>query len=306
MALKINKGGKLGKYFYLKDKVEYGPVELIELLEVVDKDTLVYFEGISWTEAKNIDELKKYFITEEKVVERVVEKEIFTNDSKFNSYGESKNLVVIIFTLIISCLVYLVIVYSNKVKRDGIEAQKKAERDSLKTLNDKFLAEELKRKQDSLLNASSAILDSAKLIKLDIDYKLGADKAKSLITQLFSQFSSHNASIEPFFSDTVETFNSSLHIANHDLAQELSAIYDNNNNLIESYQLIDSTLKYDGLDNQLGVFSFDFYYKVQDNSIEQSEKNELISASIKIKPDFKIIYYQITNRQNADLLGVTN
>lgn len=38
-----------------------GPFTLSELLEKIDSDTLVYREGIEWTNAKDIDELKKFF-----------------------------------------------------------------------------------------------------------------------------------------------------------------------------------------------------------------------------------------------------
>ena len=42
MSIKINKGGDLGKYFYSKDDVIYGPIKLDELLQRVDENTLVF------------------------------------------------------------------------------------------------------------------------------------------------------------------------------------------------------------------------------------------------------------------------
>lgn len=66
MALNINKGSKLGKYFYQKDTITYGPITVDELLEVVDGNTLVYYEGISWAKAKDVPELSKFFRTEYK------------------------------------------------------------------------------------------------------------------------------------------------------------------------------------------------------------------------------------------------
>lgn len=45
MAIKINKGGDLGKYFYIKNDVTYGPIKLDELLLRVDEDTLVFYDG---------------------------------------------------------------------------------------------------------------------------------------------------------------------------------------------------------------------------------------------------------------------
>ena len=74
MALNFNKGGKSGKYFYLDEEgVDYGPFEISELLEKIDRDTLVYFKGINWTKASEIPELKRYFPEEVKVVEKVIE-----------------------------------------------------------------------------------------------------------------------------------------------------------------------------------------------------------------------------------------
>ncbi len=60
MAIKINKGGDLGKYFYAKNDVTYGPIKLDELLQRVDEDTLVFYDGIDWTPASEIPELKKF------------------------------------------------------------------------------------------------------------------------------------------------------------------------------------------------------------------------------------------------------
>ncbi len=60
MSIKINKGGELGKYFYSKDDVIYGPIKLDELLQRVDENTLVFYNGIDWTKANELPELKKF------------------------------------------------------------------------------------------------------------------------------------------------------------------------------------------------------------------------------------------------------
>ena len=60
MAIRLNKGGDLGKYFYINDNITYGPIKLDELLKRVDEDTLVFYEGIDWTPASDIPELKKF------------------------------------------------------------------------------------------------------------------------------------------------------------------------------------------------------------------------------------------------------
>jgi uncharacterized membrane protein YhaH (DUF805 family) len=51
-------------YYYSIDGATFGPFTLEQLLENINEDTLVYREGIDWTNAKNVEELKKYFIKE--------------------------------------------------------------------------------------------------------------------------------------------------------------------------------------------------------------------------------------------------
>jgi uncharacterized membrane protein YhaH (DUF805 family) len=51
------------KYYYSEDGNTFGPFSLSELLEKIGPDTLVYREGIDWTNAKEVQELKKFFKT---------------------------------------------------------------------------------------------------------------------------------------------------------------------------------------------------------------------------------------------------
>jgi uncharacterized membrane protein YhaH (DUF805 family) len=48
-------------YYYSVNGATYGPYALDQLLEKINSDTLVYREGIEWTNANEIDELKKFF-----------------------------------------------------------------------------------------------------------------------------------------------------------------------------------------------------------------------------------------------------
>ena len=48
-------------YYYSINGTVYGPLPLATLLEKIDADTLVYREGIEWTNATEIEELKKFF-----------------------------------------------------------------------------------------------------------------------------------------------------------------------------------------------------------------------------------------------------
>ncbi len=53
------------KYYYAENGVTFGPFSLNQLLEKIECETLVYREGIDWTNAKDIEELKKFFVNEE-------------------------------------------------------------------------------------------------------------------------------------------------------------------------------------------------------------------------------------------------
>ena len=56
------------KYYYSDDGNTEGPFPLPELLVRIGPETLVYREGIEWTNANKVEELKKFFIVEKKVV----------------------------------------------------------------------------------------------------------------------------------------------------------------------------------------------------------------------------------------------
>ena len=61
MAIDITKEGNNNQYYYSASGTTLGPFTLAQLLEKVEADTLVYREGISWTNAKDVEELKKFF-----------------------------------------------------------------------------------------------------------------------------------------------------------------------------------------------------------------------------------------------------
>ena len=50
------------KYFYLINDRQFGPVTKEELKNKIDKDTLVWFEGLrEWSKAEDLDELSSMF-----------------------------------------------------------------------------------------------------------------------------------------------------------------------------------------------------------------------------------------------------
>lgn len=61
MAIDLNKDKNELKYYYSENGATLGPYSLSQLLVKIDPETLVYREGIEWTNAKDVDELKKFF-----------------------------------------------------------------------------------------------------------------------------------------------------------------------------------------------------------------------------------------------------
>lgn len=61
MTINLDKNAAEKKYYYAENGTTLGPFSLSLLLEKIDAETLVYREGIEWTNAKEIEELKKFF-----------------------------------------------------------------------------------------------------------------------------------------------------------------------------------------------------------------------------------------------------
>ncbi len=61
MAININKGQIDYKYYYTIDGTQFGPYNLTRLIPEITEDTLVWREGIEWTSANKLEELKKFF-----------------------------------------------------------------------------------------------------------------------------------------------------------------------------------------------------------------------------------------------------
>jgi uncharacterized membrane protein YhaH (DUF805 family) len=83
MPIDLNKDKNELKYYYSENGATLGPHSLSQLLERIDAETLVYREGIEWTNAKAIDELKKFF------KEQQVKEEYASNIAQFASITES-------------------------------------------------------------------------------------------------------------------------------------------------------------------------------------------------------------------------
>ena len=294
MQFNLNKGGKLGKYFYTDNSVEYGPFEISDLLEQINKDTLVYFEGINWTKASEIPELSKYFnSSQEKIVETIIEQ----NET---SPQKRSFLVPVLLIIIIAGIFFW---YNNeKEKRSSAELaqMQKLQEDSIAAIR----TQEQLRIQDSVLSASAAILDSARLIKLNIDYSVGIERVKSLLKAYFNDMSNRTTSMSPYFADTVFNYLNSSNIAVFDLERDLNQYNENNQNIINKFQLQDSTLIFRSMEGIYGVYNFNLYHLNQDNASENPPQYFNVSASITINPSFKIVSYNWIEQQQIDSVSV--
>jgi uncharacterized membrane protein YhaH (DUF805 family) len=61
MTIDLNKNKNELKYYYSENGATLGPFLLPQLLEKIEAETLVYREGIDWTNAKDVEELSKFF-----------------------------------------------------------------------------------------------------------------------------------------------------------------------------------------------------------------------------------------------------
>ena len=78
------------EYYYIKNNQQVGPVRLHQLLKDINGETLVWRDGIDWSKAREVDELKNYFheVIKEVIIEKPVEviKEVVV-DKKDNEHS---------------------------------------------------------------------------------------------------------------------------------------------------------------------------------------------------------------------------
>lgn len=84
MAIDLDKDKNELKYYYSENGATLGPFSLSQLLEKIEADTLVYREGINWTNAKDVEELRKFFKAQQSTTSDNI---INTNLSKASEDG---------------------------------------------------------------------------------------------------------------------------------------------------------------------------------------------------------------------------
>jgi len=126
-------------YYYLKDDHQFGPVKLHELIKDVDFETLVWRDGIDWSKASEIEELKIFFheIVKEIYVEKPIEviKEVFVEKpvevikevvveneiSNSDSQKTKKSLLIFIILLLLAALAYFLFLQSKENSNNSIQ-----------------------------------------------------------------------------------------------------------------------------------------------------------------------------------------
>jgi hypothetical protein len=79
MAIDLNKDNNELKYYYSENGSTLGPFSLSQLLEKIEADTLVYREGIDWTNARDVVELRKFFSSKAgKSIDKPIDKSLGT------------------------------------------------------------------------------------------------------------------------------------------------------------------------------------------------------------------------------------
>lgn len=61
MAFNLEKKELKTDWFYSVNENQFGPFELVDLIPKIEKETLVWREGIEWTKASEVPELNKFF-----------------------------------------------------------------------------------------------------------------------------------------------------------------------------------------------------------------------------------------------------
>lgn len=61
MEINLNKKEEEYTYYYTEDGKQFGPLNIVQLISTINGETLVWREGIDWTNANKLEELKKFF-----------------------------------------------------------------------------------------------------------------------------------------------------------------------------------------------------------------------------------------------------
>lgn len=277
MALNLNKGAKLGKYFYIVNNVEYGPVDIDELLKYINKDTLIYYEGIRWTKASEIPEIKKFFITEKKVVEKVVvQKAVEKNNTNGNSY-----LLVFLLFIALSLVIYFYVEYENRLSKDKYDKEQAFLLEMRKIEENNLL----EARQDSINKLINTKLDSMVLIEKKVIFLQNKSALVDRIKKYYDDKINNKLDAMNYFSEVVNRYDSLFYVTPDEINSNIKYNrYFNYGN----FKLQDETFEFkDYID---GVFYFSYYYEVDIYAFNETTTHKYY-VEIGFEENYKIISY---------------
>ena len=97
MAINTNKTSEIKEYYCLINEVQYGPYDVATLISKIDRNTIVWRDGIEWIKASEVMELKKFFPEPERVVvenKSTKSKEIIPSNSYPGLYCSSDDKII--------------------------------------------------------------------------------------------------------------------------------------------------------------------------------------------------------------------
>ena len=279
MAININKGGKLGKYFFIADDIQFGPFEISDLLEQINKDSLVYYEGIKWTKASEIPELKKYFITEQRVVESVVER-IVEVPATNNNYG-------LMFILLFIVLGGIYWFYNDSIKEQNnkYEQHQKSMADSLATLNLKLLKQ---AQQDSINNAINLRLDSLKINENKINFLQNQSLLSDKVKNYYLDISNDEFNASNYYANQVNQFINLTNITPEEINYDFSNKQDYTN---ENFAFDESTFVFQREFENIYYFNYSINYNCFRTRKNQTQTCD-VDIEIGFDENFKIKSYK--------------
>lgn len=286
MSLNINKGGKLGKYFFIEDDVQYGPFEISDLLEKINKDTLIYYEGIKWTKASDLPEIKKYFITEERLVDNVIERIVEVPAAKSNS----PILLFLIFVVIVGGIYWF---YNYRLEEQyNLNAQnKQSTEDSLSTLNLKLNEQ---AQQDSINSAISVKLDSLKNNEKKINILQNQSLLAEKVNNYYSDIINNEFNAFNYYANQVNQYITLTYVT----PEEINNLFLNKKDFVNEKVIFNkSTFIYQRETENIYYFNYSINY-----SCLRTRKNQLQTCDVDIEigfdEDFKIKSYKEVEIRN--------
>jgi len=240
-------------YYFSDNGNVLGPFTLARLIEKIGPETLVYREGINWTRACEIPELKQYFPEEKKVVEKVSEKAPIPSTTPKKS---PVLLIFVVFFIIGSLLVYLLFTYLD-FTRGQEQAQIEQQRltDSMAMVNSQLM---LEMERDSMNDAINARIDSLNSVESELMFLQNQDYLAERIDSYYSDIVSNNFDAYNYYSDTVNQFINLMNLSPEEVNDVFTSERDYTN---EEIYFDRNTLMFDEKINDVYYFTYSIQYR---------------------------------------------